>query len=169
MTEKSHFPGSSSQGAHFVRGKTKRALENSQHPSVTLCVTDPQGSKHPGGLDQWCLVEKDQFFESPLCANCWTLSATSIISLHHNNPVRDLRGPDSVEEPESEHRRSDGIPPVVLSPVLRASPQGPILRQGFLEEAAPPGTLRGGEGLGCRWLERRHCRLYVGGARGAGG
>lgn len=144
-----------------------RSLPGSQPAGTPASLL---GAPFPGSRIRWLLiVQIDQFFESPLCANCWTLSATSIISLHHNNPVRDLRGPDSVKEPESEHSRSDGIPPVVLSPVHHASSQGPILRQGFLEEAAPPGTLRVGEGLGCRWLERGHCRLYVGGARGAGG
>lgn len=66
MTEKSHFPGSSSQGAHFVRGKTKQALENSQHPSVTLCVTDPKCSKRPGGWISGARWRKISFL-SPLC------------------------------------------------------------------------------------------------------
>lgn len=47
----------------------------------------------------------------------------------------------------------------MLFPLYRASCPGPICREGFLEEAAPTGTLRVVEGLDFRWLEGVYCRL----------
>ena len=42
------------------------------------------------------------------------------------------------------------ILPTMLAPGHHASSQGLILREGFVEEAAPKRTLRAGEGLDCR-------------------
>lgn len=47
----------------------------------------------------------------------------------------------------------------MLFPLYRASCPGPIRREGFLEEAAPTGTLRVVEGFDFRWLEGVYCRL----------
>lgn len=67
-----------------------------------------------------------------------TLLTTYTISLHHNDPVRDFRRPDSAEEPESEQSRSHRTPDCAF-PLHHVSSQDPIFTEGFLEEAAPKG------------------------------
>lgn len=135
--------------------KHQASAWNSQDSSVTMWGTDSRWKKETGSV----MFRRQKSFSEYPPMEIPATSSTYTISFHHSDLARDLRAPDSVSQPGSEQSRSHWSPLIVLFPLHHASCPGPILREGFLEEAAPKGTLRVGEGFDFRWLEGEQCRL----------